>query len=301
MPHSLVDSEPRKIGPELRTGPLAFGCWRLVAMSVKEARQRVETALEAGLGLVDNADVYGLDWGGSGFGAAESLLGEVLADGPGLRGQMILATKGGIIPGTPYDSSAAYLEEACNASLTRLGVDHVDLYQIHRPDLFAHPDEVAAGLTRLHESGKVREVGVSNYTPAQTEALAAALSFPLATSQPEISALELSALRDGTLDLCARLRITALAWSPLAGGRLASGEGVRPELLAVLDDLAKREGVDRATLCTAFVLAFAARPIAIVGTTNPERIAAAPRALEVRLDRADVYRIVEASEGAPLP
>jgi predicted oxidoreductase len=92
-----------------------------------------------------------------------------------------------------------------------------------------------------------------------------------------------------------------LVWSPLGGGRLATGDGVRPELLAVLDRLAEREGVDRATVAVAFVLAHPAAPIAIVGSQRPERIAASRAALDVVLTRDDVYSIIQASEGVPLP
>jgi len=298
---SLVCAATRPIGAELEVGPLAFGCWRLVAMSPAEARGRIEAALEAGMNLIDTADVYGLDWGGSGFGAAEELLGQVLGEAPALREQMVLATKGGIVPGTPYDSSAARLDEALAASLRRLKVDAVDLYQIHRPDLFADPHEVAETFTRMRESGRAREVGVSNHTPAQIETLASLLPFPLATSQPEFSAVCLDPIRDGSFDQCLRLGVTPLAWSPLAGGRLATGDAVAPALIAVLEQLAKREGVERAAVATAFVLAHPSRPVAILGSTSPERIAAAPDALDVRLDRADVYAIIEASEGQPLP
>ena len=108
-------------------------------------------------------------------------------------------------------------------------------------------------------------------------------------------------MRDGTLDWCMRDGLTPLAWSPLAGGRLATGEGVRPELVAVLDGLATREGTDRAAVALAFVLAHPSRPVALIGTQRPERVDAALGALSVQLDRADCYRIVEASEGEPLP
>jgi predicted oxidoreductase len=301
MTRSLVRREPRPIGAALEVGPLGFGCWRLVAMSRKDARERVEAALDAGLDLVDTADVYGLDWGGDGFGAAERLLGEVLEDAPELRSRMVLATKGGITPGVPYDSRAENLVAAADASLQRMGVDAVDLYQVHRPDLFAHPDEVAAGLESLRKAGKTREVGISNYTRVQLETLVAALPFPLATTQPELSAVELSTIRDGHLDVAMRHHLTVLAWSPLAGGRIATGEGVRPELVAVLDRLAERECVDRATLAIAFVLAHPSAPVALLGTMSPDRIRGARRALDVQLDRADVYAIVEASEGVALP
>jgi predicted oxidoreductase len=132
-------------------------------------------------------------------------------------------------------------------------------------------------------------------------ALAAHLPFPIATNQPEYSALHLDPLRDGTFDACMRDTTVPMAWSPLGGGRLATGEGVRPELLEVLDRLAEREGVDRATVSLAFVLAHPAAPIAIVGSQNPERVAGSAAALDVVLTRQDVYSIIQASEGVPLP
>jgi predicted oxidoreductase len=253
------------------------------------------------MNLVDNADVYGFDWGGTGFGQVEEILGSVLAKSPGLRDRIVLATKGGIMPPLPYDSSKSYLRSACEASLSRMGVDVIDLYQIHRPDLYAHPADVAATLTELRIAGKIREVGVSNHTPAQVAALQEHLGFPIATNQPEFSAHRLHPMRDGTLDQCMQLGITPIAWSPLAGGLLATGDGVEPELLEELDRLAEREGVDRSHIALAFVLAHPSRPIAIVGSQNIDRITDAVRALNVHLDRADVYTIVQASEGVPLP
>lgn len=300
MTDSLINAGPRRIG-EFEVGPLAYGCWRFTTDSVDDARGLIETALDLGMNLVDNADVYGFDWGGSGFGANEELLGRVISSAPELRDRMVLSTKGGIIPPLPYDSSAAYLEAACDASLRRLQTDVIDLYQIHRPDLLAHPAEVAATLAALRDKGKIREVGVSNHTPAQHEALAAHLPFPLATTQPEYSPATLAPLRDGTFDLCMREGVVPLAWSPLGGGRLISGEGVRPELITLLDQLAEREGVDRAAICIAFVLAHPAAPVAILGTQTPARLEASAAALGVQLARTDVYAIIQASEGVALP
>jgi predicted oxidoreductase len=218
---------------------------------------------------------------------------------------MVLATKGGILPPLPYDSSDRYLREACEASLRRLGVDSVDLYQIHRPDLFTHPAALAATLAALRDEGKIRAVGVSNFTVAQYDALAAHLPFPIATSQPQFSAAHLEPVRDGTFDRLMRDDVVPLAWSPLAGGRLAPGAeadgDIRPELLALLDRLAEREGVDRTAIAMAFVLAHPSRPVALVGTQNLERLAESTAALSVHLDRNDCYDIIEAAEGVPLP
>ncbi len=296
----LVDPSPRRLVPGLpEVGPLALGCWRMI--DSHSARDALDAAVEAGLTLVDTADVYGLDWGGSGFGANEKALGAALAASPHLRDRIVLATKGGIVPGVPYDSSRATLRAACEASLRRLGTDVIDLYQVHRPDLFTHPDELASTLGDLLDLGLVRAVGVSNMTVAQVDALAAALDRPVVTNQVELSVAALDPVRDGTLDRCLRDHMTLLAWSPLAGGRVMSGEGLRPELIAELDRIAEREGVDRAAVALAFVLALPGRPVAIVGTQRPERIEAATAALGVHLSRADAYRLIEASEGVPLP
>lgn len=302
MSDSLVRTGARALPAGLdAVGPLGFGCWRLTTTDDAQAQALVETALDLGMNLVDTADVYGLDYGGAGFGGNEEVLGRVLAAAPQLRERMVLATKGGIVPPIPYDSSDAHLRSAVDASLHRLGVEVIDLYQIHRPDMFAHPIQVADTLGSLVAEGKIRAVGISNHTPDQHDALAAHLEVPLATSQPEYSPAFLGPLRDGTFDRCMRDGVVPLAWSPLGGGRLMSGEGVRPELIATLDELAEREGVDRAAICVAFVLAHPSAPVALLGTQNPDHLLAATTALTVQLDRADVYRIVQDSEGLPLP
>ena len=298
---SLVRTQPRTLGSLGAVDPIAYGQWRYTTDDLGAAQELLEVALDVGMNLIDTADVYGLDWGGTGFGSVEERLGRVLAAAPQLRDRMVLATKGGILPPVPYDSSPARLREACDDSLRRLGVDTIDLYQIHRPDLYAHPAEVAATLVELRDAGKIREVGVSNHTPAQVAALQAHLPFAIATSQPEFSATHLDPMRDGTFDQCLELGIVPLAWSPLAGGSLATGEGLRPALLETLDAIAAREGCDRGTVALAFVLAHPSAPVPIIGTQNADRIRGSLAALDVNLDRSDVYAIVQASEGVPLP
>jgi predicted oxidoreductase len=301
--HVESPSGPRRLGgTDLEVGAIAYGCWRFAGGGVDEARRKIETALEVGMTLIDTADIYGVD-GPDGFGAAEELLGRVLAGAPALRDRMVLATKGGIQPGVPYDQSRAYLTEACESSLRRLGVDHVDLYQVHRPDLLTHPGELAETLGSFVERGLVRHVGVSNFTPAQTRALMAHLDVPLVTTQPEFSALHLDPLVDGTLDLCAESGITPLAWSPLGGGRLgvAAAQGANAAVLASLDRLAALAGVDRTAVALAWVMRHPARPIPIIGTQRPERIRAAAVAAQLRLDRTEWYEVLVAARGEPLP
>jgi aryl-alcohol dehydrogenase-like predicted oxidoreductase len=281
-------------------GPLGFGCWRLTDPDAGRCADLVEAAVDLGMTLVDNADVYGLDWGGRGFGSCEEALGEVFRRRPGLRDRVVLATKAGIVPGTPYVSSARYLRAACEASLRRLGVDVIDLYQIHRPDVFTHPAEVADALMSLEADGLVRAVGVSNYTADQTRALRAHLRLPVATVQSEFSVAHLAPMRDGVFDLCLETGATVLAWSPLAGGRVAVGD-VRAELVDAIDAVAAERGASRAAVAIAFVLAHPSAPVAIVGTQRPDRLRDLAAATSIRLTRPELYRMVEASDGRPLP
>jgi predicted oxidoreductase len=302
--HPLIDPTDRVLGAALRTGPLAFGCWRFTHTDTAHARKVLDAAVDAGMNLVDTADVYGLDWGGTGFGTVEQLLGDVLRQSPGLRQRIVLATKGGIAPPVPYNSGPAALRAACEASLERLGVDHIDLYQVHRPDVFTHPDDVADTLAALRAEGKVGEVGISNHTPAQHDTLAAALAergVQIATTQVEYSAAHLDPLGDGTFDVAMRRRTAVMVWSPLAGGRLVTGHGVSPDLLDTLDDIAATHRTDRTTVALAFTLAHPCRPVVVVGSQDPGRLAAAAAAMHVPLDRTDAYRIVAASQGEPLP
>ncbi len=297
---TLVNASPRSLGTA-QVGPIGFGCWRFTDPDIAAGQALIESALELGMNLIDTADVYGLDWGGTGFGRNEEILGEVLAASPGLRDRMVLATKGGIAPPTPYDSSPEAITAACEASLRRLQVDRVDLYQIHRPDMYTHPEALAGALDALRTAGKIAEVGVSNHTPAQVDALQRHLPFPIVSDQPQFSLTHLDPLRDGTLDRAMRESVTPLAWSPLGGGALATGEGVHADLLTVIDGIAEREKVSRAVVAVAFVLAHPSAPVAIIGSQKSSRLQELAAATTVTLDRADVYGLIQASDGVPLP
>jgi len=290
----------------LSVATLGWGMWHLAGTDAAGARLRVEAALETGCQLFDTADVYGYRRG-SGFGDAEALLGAVLRDAPQLRERMVLATKAGIDPRVPYDSSPAYLVAACEASLRRLGVERIDLWQIHRPDLLAHPAEVAAVFERLQAAGKIRAAGVSNYSAAQFEALARHVGPGLASVQNEFSALVIGGLEDGTLDAAMGYGAGVLAWSPLAQGRLVrtpeeGGEPARTAaVIAALDTIAARAGVSRSAVAYAWVMAHPARPVPLIGSQNPARIREAAQAFAVHMTREEWYRILVAARGRPLP
>ena len=290
----------------IEVAPLGWGMWRFAGADRVSARARVEAALEIGCTLFDTADIYGYSRG-SGFGDSEALLGEVLQAAPQLREQMVLATKAGIEPGVPYNSGARYLLAACDASLTRLKVERVDLFQIHRPDQLTHPAEVAEAFVRLQRAGKIRAAGVSNYSAAQVQALQAQLPFELAAVQNEFSPLAIEPLTDTTMDLALQHGTAVLAWSPLGQGRLAapaaeSSDDPRAQaVIAALDEVAGRAGTPRAAVAYAWVMAHPARPIPLIGSQNPQRIREASRAYAVQLTRAEWYRILVAARGARLP
>jgi predicted oxidoreductase len=286
-------------GPEVSS--VAWGMWRFAGDDVAAAEARVQAALDAGVTLFDTADIYGPD-NGEPFGAAEALLGRVLAGSPGLRDQMVIATKGGISMGVPYDSSAGYLGAAIDASLARMGVDHVALWQIHRPDILTHPAEIGEALLAAHQAGKIGAVGVSNFTPWQVEALAAHLPLPIVSCQPEFSPLAVAPLGDGVLDQAIARGMAVLAWSPLGGGRLGNPADERTRAVAAaLDAKAKQAGVSRAAAAYSWIMAHPARPIPIVGTQSVPRIAEIPDAYTPTWTRAEWYEVLVAARGEPLP
>jgi predicted oxidoreductase len=306
------------IGPSGPTATqLAYGCWRVAdrpGPGEKDAaagRQAILTAFEAGFTLFDLADIYG-------DGDAERVFGRVLKEVPTLRQQILIVTKCGIRkPGTPtaeapyrYDFSKEHLLSSCEESLRRLGVETIDLFLLHRPDYLMDPAEVADAFDQLRSAGKVRHFGVSNFRPSQLTALQKSCPMPLLVNQVEISLARLNCLEDGTLDQCLADRITPMAWSPLAGGKLghghrrllASQEGYETESInRLLDDLAKRHNSNRTAIALAWLMKHPAQIIPIVGSTDPTRIREAARADAVELSREEWYQLLAAARNVGLP
>jgi predicted oxidoreductase len=302
MTHLPLPPASRPLG-SLTVSPLAWGMWRLAedGRSARDAARLVHAALDAGITLLDTADIYGFD-GSGGFGSAEALLGEVLRAEPGLRTRMVLATKGGIVPPLPYDQSSAYLASAIDASLRRLGVDCIDLWQIHRPDILAHPREVARTLDQAVSAGKIRAIGVSNFTIHQTAALNHFLDHKLVSTQPEVSPLRVTSLENGEMDQAMMLGLTPLAWSPLGGGRLLSPETARESAVAAaLAQFAGPRAISLSVAAYSWLMAHPAGIIPIIGSQNPARIAEGALALAVQWSRQDWYAVLVAARGEELP
>lgn len=288
---------------DITASSLAWGMWRLTetCANAGEVVTLANAVLDAGIDFFDTADIYGFN-GTDGFGDAEALFGKALAEEPSLRARIVLASKGGIMPPLPYDQSRAYMDSALEASLTRLGVEQIDLYQIHRPDILTHPQELASFLEAAISSGKVRAVGVSNFTTAQITTLSRFLDTPLATTQPEISPLRIDPFDNGELDQAIRMGLTPMAWSPLGGGRLMRPESEREHAVArAIGAVADARGIDRAVATYSWLMAHPAGIIPIIGSQNAGRIGEATGALNVQWTREEWYSVFTAARGSPLP
>ncbi len=282
---------------QLKLGAIGYGCWRFAGNTMQEADELIRTALDHGMVLIDTADIYGFGEP-RGFGGAEAVLGEVLAASPELRSRMALTTKGGIIPLRPYDSSRDYLMGALDASLSRLQVDYIDLYQIHRPDLTTPMSALAGTLQAMLDSGKVGAISVSNFTTSQMRALSAYLDMPLATIQLELSVLEQSPITDETLDFAEEIGATVLAWSPLGGGRLFTEDGPVQKAVAAI---ARKTGYTATQIALAFTRSLGATVLPLVGTQRTHRIEDAANAGDITLSARDFYDLIEAYRGKPMP
>lgn len=296
------DRRQKRLGKsELTVGPISYGHWRLAEGTAAEAGDKTRAALDAGMTMIDTASIYGFP----DFGAAEQLLGDVLKDEPSMRDRMVLATKAGIYPPTPYDCTPETLVKTCEDSLRRMNTDVIDLFYIHRPDMLTPHADVAEGLMRLVESGKVREIAVSNYTPSMFAALQSRLDRPLIANQVEFSPLRQDPVWDGTLDQCQQYESTMIAWSPLGGGELMTQDAKEDTkagaVAAALDAVAARNGVDRGAAALAFTMITNSDIVPIIGTQRVNRIAEANAALDVEMTRDEYYQIVVAWRGVGLP
>ena len=181
---------------------------------------------------------------------------------------------------------------------------------LHRPDYLCDPAEVAGVFSQLQQAGKVREFGVSNFSPAQFTALQRACPMRLLVNQVEISLSCLNRFTDGTLDQCLAEKITPMAWSPLAGGRLTEmlpidinspDHARRIATRETLEELARTHHVSRPQIALAWLLKHPAGIIPIIGSTNVKHIREAAQAVEIDLTREEWYRLMEAAHGQRLP
>jgi len=276
------------------------GMWRMSEwdMSVQQRISFIEECLALGVSSFDHADIYG-NYG------VEGLFGEALRAQPSLRGRMEIVSKCGIKLASParpahtiqhYDTSLEHIVASCEQSLRQLNTDYLDLLLIHRPDPLMNFDEVAEAFTRLQKAGKVRHVGVSNFTRHQFESLNRRV--PLATNQVEFSPLFTAPMFDETFDGLQDLGVAPMIWSPLGGGRLFSAQDAQTtRLRATIQEVADRLNQSFVSVVFAWIMALPSRPMPLTGSGKIASIAAAVSATGFTLARSDWFAILRAARG----
>ncbi|PSH64418.1 MULTISPECIES: aldo/keto reductase [Phyllobacterium] len=288
---------------------LVLGAWRLLSgperPGATSVARLISEAIDLGMTSFDHADIYG-DYG------VEEVFGAGFKYWGGQREAIELITKCDIMLTSAarpdnrikhYDTSAAHIKTSVDRSLKNLHTDYIDVLLIHRPDPLMDADETAAGLESVVTAGKVRAVGVSNFSPSQFDLLASRLPFPLVTNQIEMSVVHTASLFDGSLDHAQRLGYAPMIWSPLGGGSLFTGDGaqekrVRETLKMIADEAG---GVDISAIAIAWLLRHPARPIPVLGSLKRERLAAMAAALDIKLERQQWFGILKASTGQDVP
>jgi aryl-alcohol dehydrogenase-like predicted oxidoreductase len=247
----------------------------------------IQVALDAGITLIDTADAYHMK--ANEVGHNEMLIAKALAGYGGDTSSVLVATKGGHLrPGDgswTVDGSPEYLRKACDASLSRLGVDAIGLYQYHRPDPKVPYAESVGALAELLDAGKIRMAGISNANPEQIKIANDVLGGRLVSVQNQFSPRFRSS--EPELELCAEMGIAFLPWSPLGGISKAGDLGD----LGVFAQIADAHGVSPQQVCLAWLLAKSPSVVPIPGSSRPETISDSAAAVELELTEDELARL----------
>lgn len=292
-----------------------LGLMRIKTMSDAEIRTLYAAARDVGINMIDHADVYG---GERHF--CEKRFGEAVTLSPSERESLVIQTKTGIRKGY-FDFSKEHILKSVDESLAALKTDYIDVLLLHRPDTLVEPEDVAEAFTTLAQAGKVRNFGVSNFTPGQTELIKTAVTQPLVANQVQLSithanlfaqgiaaninGLEQSVSRDNDILNYSRInKVTLQAWSPFQKGWfdgvfLGDREAYGP-LNDAIDEIAAMHGVTPTGIAVAWITRHPANIQVVLGTTKPERVRESAAGSDVTLSREDWYRLFTAA-GHKLP
>ncbi len=295
---------------DLSVSSVILGLMRIAKMSDAEIRTLVNTAIEAGINMIDHADIYGGE-----LHLCEKRFGEAMNLTPAQREKIVIQSKAGIRKGF-FDFSEAHLLEAVDGSLKALKTDYLDVLLLHRPDALVEPEEVASAFDKLQASGKVRNFGVSNQTPGQIELLKTAVKQPLLVNQVQLSithapliaqgvainmaGLEQSVDRNlGLLDYSRKEGMTLQAWSPFQRGFFDGPFiGDRENCAALndtLDEIAAAHGVTPTGIAVAWITRHPAKMQVVLGTTRTDRVKECVAGAGVTLSREEWYRLFTAA------
>ena len=292
----------------LNVSAISLGCMRMSGLSIPDAAEVIETALESGITFFDHADIYGA-------GKAEEVFAGALSELKLDREKIHLQSKCGIVRAGYFDFSKAHILDSVEGILKRLKTDYLDSLLLHRPDALMEPPEIAEAFSELKAAGKVRHFGVSNQNPSQMAFLQSALDMPLVANQLQFSiahtpmidhglnvnmADEPAVDRDnGILDYCQLHKITVQPWSPLQAGFFGGVFLQHPdysELNDVLSRIASEKGVTDSAVAIAWLLRHPAGMQPVLGSMNPQRIREMSKACGVELTRPEWYELYRAAE-----
>ena len=299
------------IANKINASAVSLGCMRMSDLDEKRVDAILETALEHGVNFFDHADIYGV-------GNSERFFGEYLKRNPGVRDKIWIQSKCSIHDGQ-FDFSKEHILKAVDGSLSRLGVDYLDVLLLHRPDTLVEPEEVAEAFNQLEASGKVKHFGVSNQNMMQIELLKTAVKQPLIINQLQFSVTEAglitsgmnvnmknaeSVMHDGSFLEYSRIKnITIQAWSPFQHG-FFQGSYIDnedfPELNKKLAEIGEEHNLSKTGVAAAWILRHPANMQLIAGTMNPNRLGEICKGADVVLSRDQWYQIYRAA-GHTLP
>lgn len=279
-------------------GTMTWGNWGK-DLSSNEMAYLIQFCLEQGITTFDHADIYG------GY-TTEAAFGKAFKESNVNRDSIELISKCGIqyLAETRdnrikhYDLSEKYIIWSVEQSLKNLNTDYLDLLLLHRPSPLMHPDEIAAAAAKLKEAGKIRSLGVSNFTPSQTDLIKSKTAITV--NQIQFSATHFDSMLNGDLDHMMLHKIKPMAWSPL-GSLFREDTPQTTRLKTLMFDLIEKYKATADQLMLAWILRHPAGIIPVIGTTNTERITNSVKATEIELDLEDWFEILVTSQGHKVP
>lgn len=285
-------------GPKVSPAIYSFWRWsKEVDNTAAAMEQIVNLCLDLGINTFDNAEVYG-------SGESEEIFGKVMSQKSFKREDIVLFSKCGLripYPATAevriqhYDTSRENILRSVDNSLRNLKTDYIDIFLLDHLDPISNLAETAYTLDQLKSSGKIRNIGVANFTVFQHLLLASYLKTPIVTNHIELNLLNTAALDNGQLDYCKQRFMRPLVSAPLAGGRIENGtDKLAIELHEKLEKIGAKYGANVESTAVAWLIKLGALPI--IGTTNEQRIKNIVNAFSFELDRQDWYELYTPSD-----
>ncbi|HMI04734.1 MAG TPA: aldo/keto reductase [Pedobacter sp.] len=283
-------------GPKVSPAIYGFYRWNDVKDADTVLKKIVHLCLELGINTFEHGDSYGSY-------KCEELFGNLLNEGAFKREDIILFTKCGLKVPNPqspeirirhYDTSAAHITKSVESSLKKLRTDYIDIFLLDKLDAISNLEETALILEKLKDSGKIKNIGVANFSVFQHQLLTSYLTKPIVTNHIELNLLSTQALDNGQIDYIKQRYMRPLAYAPLAEGRIATGTDRQAvKVREKLEELSAKYNADIESLAVAWLVKLGALPL--IGTTNEQRIKNAVNAFSIELDHQDWYDLYNVS------